>query len=149
MGNNCMTNMTGDNNNVTTTSNNFAIGTQALALTTTSNFNVAIGETALQTDTTGSNNVAIGTISLNQNLTGNCNAAIGDTAYNTTSQFNNSTAIGYSSLPFGSNQVMLGTLNETVYCPNTININGFDTSTELVCYNNFTLISIGNNKFII
>ncbi len=100
---------------------------------------------------TGSNNVGLGNKSLYNTSSGSNNTAIGYNCFNTNftggSTISNSTAIGYNSSPFSSNQIMLGTINETVYCPNKININGIDMSTIFLGYNNYSLTSINNNIY--
>ena len=62
-------------------------------------------------------------------------------------QFLTQTAIGYNANPFSSNQIMLGTINETVYSAGPININGLDMSTIFLGYNNYNLTSINNNIY--
>ena len=63
--------------------------------------------------------------------------------------FNNSTAIGYNSQPTSDNQIMLGTNAETVICPSTVSINGLDTTTQIIGYNNISLINIGSNIIVL
>ena len=100
----------------------------------------------------GSNNCALGNRSLYNTSSGSNNTSIGFNSFNTNaypggSTISNSTAIGYNSNPFASNQIMLGTINETVYCPNKLNINGTDMSNIFLSYNNYTLNSINNNIY--
>ena len=78
-------------------------------------------------NTSGSQNTAIGYQSLFNNTSGINNTALG---YNTfsASTINNSTAIGYDSNPTKSNQVVIGTVSETVYIPGNV---GIQTDTPL------------------
>ena len=44
---------------------------------------------------------------------------------------------------------MLGTNAETVICPSTVSINGLDTTTQIIGYNNISLINIGSNIIVL
>jgi len=110
------------NNN--TQSGNVAIGINTLQSNTSGYNNTAIGSNALKLNTTGYNNTAIGSNSFLTNTSGNNNTIIGFGADILGSSFSNSTAIGYNSKATGSNQIMLGTSSEIVYCPSGILISG-------------------------
>ena len=144
------TNTTGSHNNaignhslrVNTTGNfNTAIGHTALRYNTTGSYNNALGASALFENTTGSNNIANGFESLFNNTTGKHNTAYGHQAGNVNvtgdkntyighganaavdqTALSNSTAIGYDSKITASNQIMLGTADETVEIPGNLNI---------------------------
>ena len=126
-------NTTGQNNSAygyralyknTTGSNNTATSEGALGSNTTGNFNVANGNTALQNNTTGSQNVANGYGSGKINTTGDNNTYLGANADAIVGQtaLSNSTAIGYNAKVTESNQIMLGTVTETVVIPGNLNI---------------------------
>jgi hypothetical protein len=123
-------------------SNNTAYGYRTLRLSTGSN-NTAVGggssstETVLGRNTTGSNNTAVGYVTLTKITTGSNNTAVGQSSgsvalvtgsnntllgsgANTTVDCSNSTALGAGASVTGSNQIVLGTVNESVYIPNKI-----------------------------
>ena len=104
---------------------NVATGYQAL-YKNTGTFNVANGTFALFNNTEGSSNVAIGTNSGLNNTNGDYNTFLGTNTdvSNTTSNFSVSTALGYNAKITASNQIMLGTTNETVVVPNRLNVTG-------------------------
>lgn len=77
------------------TTNDIAIGSNALLTTTTGDNNVAIGSNSLKLATSGSSNIAIGSTALQTLTTGSGNVAIGD-------------SIGLT-LDTGSNNVVIGT----------------------------------------
>lgn len=92
---------------------NTALGNNALFNNTTGANNLAVGYQSLQYNTGGNYNVAIGGFSGNANTTGIYNTFIGSNT-NTSGTYNYSTAIGYNATIYGSNQMVLGTSNETV-----------------------------------
>ena len=130
----------------TTGSSNVAIGNNSLSINTSGGSNTAVGVNSLQANTTGSSNTTIGTGSLNSNTTGGSNTAIGfgaginlsgNSNYNTFLGFNtdvsnngilpysNSTAVGYNAIIDASNEIVLGTSNETIKIPGSyVGING-------------------------
>ena len=130
----------------TTGSSNVAIGNNSLSINTSGGSNTAVGVNSLQANTTGSSNVAIGNNSLSINTTGGSNTAIGfgaginlsgNSNYNTFLGFNtdvsnngilpysNSTAVGYNAIIDASNEIVLGTSNETIKIPGSyVGING-------------------------
>jgi hypothetical protein len=93
-------------NSATTAGNgNTLMGCEAYKLTTTlGNYNTAVGYRAGYTyQSTGANNTLIGSL----------------TDFNGANAFNNSTALGTGAIITGSNQVVLGTTNETTILPST------------------------------
>ena len=109
----------------TTGRDNVAVGMNALDVLTTGAYNIAVGSTALGNLTIGGNNIAIGTNALLKVTTGGYNTAIGHNAY-ALNDFSYSTAIGYNSQPTASNQIMLGTPAETVFCPGLFSVGALD-----------------------
>jgi hypothetical protein len=145
---------------------NIAIGSEAMnniplitpPHTVTGNSNIAIGYQSLQTITSGSKNVAIGENSLGMT---NSDGSIGigynagfmnDGKFNTFLGYNTnisifgatgSTALGQNSIITQSNQIVLGTSAETIFC----NGNGTDASGIVIgltpIYNNTSPSPIG------
>jgi hypothetical protein len=121
----------------TTGTSNVASGYQALLYNSTGSSNVAIGADSLYFNTIGQANTAIGRQALLNNRTGYDNVAMGNNAgidlsgnsYRNTFLgtstnvslsslvYNNSTALGYQAIITASNQIVLGTSNESVYIP--------------------------------
>jgi hypothetical protein len=100
------------------TSNNIGVGDNSILSAVTSGIqNTAFGANTLDLITSGSYNTAFGYGALTNNVSGLYNTAIGYNAFTTGNVINNSTAIGYNSNPTTNNQIVLGTLNETVYIP--------------------------------
>jgi len=101
---------------------NTAIGMGADYYIVNGAYNVSVG-TESGTIIAGSNtsyNTAVGRQSGNS-FRGNYNTALGENAYSVNNGvFNNSTAIGANAQVTASNQVVLGTANESVIIPNTI-----------------------------
>ena len=92
-----------------TSSNNTAVGYQALNVNTTGVQNTALGSGALLKNTTAANNTAVGYQALKLNVTGTWNTAVGSNAlYSNTASYN--TAVGYSALNdnTGSNNTAFG-----------------------------------------
>jgi hypothetical protein len=145
--------------------NNTAVGAFALKVNASGNNNTALGMYAL-TNTSGNNNTAIGTYAdqYTQNTNASNNTAIGYQAYtannntslnpvvnstaiganSTTNGFSNSTAIGYNASSTAANQIMLGTIEETVVMPgnfsmpSTAYMNVFNASFTNVSLNKLT-----------
>jgi hypothetical protein len=104
-------------------SNNMGVGdTSVLSVITSGIQNTAFGVNTLDLNTTGSNNTAIGYGALINNTTGINNTSLGYNAF-AAGGISNSTAVGYNSNPTTNNQVVLGTLNETVYIPGKLAVN--------------------------
>ena len=132
--------------NNTTGSYNVALGNSALNGNTSGIDNTAIGTNTLINNTTGSNNTAIGNNALKNNKNGTYNSALGfgadvDSSANT---WNYSTAVGYNSQITASNQIVLGTINETVYIPGNLNVSG--NLTLGYNYNNLSLFFYANDS---
>ena len=127
--------------NNTTGYNNTATGYKSLQNNTYGYGNTAYGLWTLINNTNGDNNTSIGLFALQYNTTGNYNTAIGHQAgkNNKTNNYNtflgslsdldssanawaNSTAIGYNSKITASNQIVIGTSNETINIPKMSNI---------------------------
>lgn len=111
---------------------NTAIGTAAMCYNTTGNLNTALGSNALETNTIGEENTAVGVQALYSNISGDANTAVGYSALQNTTgsnntalgnsaykngEYSNSTAIGYDTVVTASNQVVLGTIAETLIVP--------------------------------
>lgn len=98
-----------------------AIGNNALTAYNVaggSNFMTAIGYNALGGSTSGIQNTAIGAQSALNVTTSNYCTFIGyNTGQSTTETYNSSTAIGYGARVTGSNQVVIGTTDETHIIP--------------------------------
>ena len=87
-----------------------AVGSAALAATTTGAQNTALGAFALLTNSAGSDNTAVGVSALN-GATGSGNTAVGVNAMTATAGGDNNTALGHSALgtnETGSTNVALG-----------------------------------------
>jgi hypothetical protein len=112
--------------------------------------NVCFGGTIMQSLTTGISNVGVGNNVLGQMITSQQNTALGNLAgirilgdFNTllganTGQavgdaktYSKSTALGYNAVISGSNQVVLGTVLETVICPNILSVASSISSSTL------------------
>jgi hypothetical protein len=111
----------------TTGYHNVAVGHKALYANTTGVQNNAFGYNALIANTTGVNNTAIGVNAGASITTGSNNTCIGANTGITGGTFSNSTAIGYGAVCTTSNQIMLGTSNDTVYVPNKLYFNKSQT----------------------
>jgi hypothetical protein len=115
----------------TTGYSNTAIGFQALINNTSGLRNVALGLRAHNTNTTGSYNVAVGyEAGSNGSFTGNSNNTFLGAYANINGNFNNSTAVGSGAIITESNQIKLGTNNESVYVGTNLLLKGTDTN----CY---------------
>ncbi len=101
--------------------NNCSFGMNSLYLNTTGQYNVGIGASTLSNNTTASNNTAIG-YSAGNDLSGNSynNTFLG-TNTGISGAYNTSTAIGYNSQITANNQIVLGTITETVSIPGQLN----------------------------
>jgi hypothetical protein len=84
---------------------------------TTGSYNIAIGSNSLPNNIIGNNNVAIG-LNAGQGATADSNTSIG-TGTNIGGGVSGSTAIGSGATTTLSNQIMLGTSSNTVYCSGT------------------------------
>ena len=100
--------------NCNTNSSGVAIGCNTMIVNTGVN-NTVLGSNSLVNNTTGKSNVSIGQGNASNNITGSYNTFVGSEC-NTGSNYNNSSCIGYGSIITGSNQVVLGSSSETVFC---------------------------------
>ena len=82
--------------------------------------NTAVGSYGLRYNTTGSYNTAFGGGAGTTNTTGSYNTYLGREADANAATYSNSSAVGSGSTITGSNQVVLGTVNESVIIPNQI-----------------------------
>ena len=122
---------------------NIAIGNTNL-IYSTGNLNIAIGNSILNNCITGTNNIAFGN-GAGYNINGSYNVAIGCGAgHNNNNSYSNSVSLGAFSTVTGNNQIMLGTGNETVYCPNALIVGGVDVMSTLNNTNN-TLNNTNNS----
>jgi len=121
---------------------NVALGYKTLNVNTTGSNNVALGNSVLLANTTGDNNTALGVSALSLNVSGSRNTAIGYNA-DTTGQYDESIAIGYNARIRASNQIVLGTLAETLVIRGGLNYNITTISAD------FTLSTPVNQFYIV
>ena len=116
---------------VSTSGGNIAIstlGASSMSLTTGSN-NHCIGGGCLTSLVSGSNNLVFGSGSGTSLISGSNNVIIGAGTWQTTgSAFNNCTVLGVSAIPTASNQVVLGTVNESVVIKGGLDSNGISNA---------------------
>ena len=112
---------------------NTSIGHNSMANNQGGGKNIAIGEGALFNNISGSNCSAVGYTAGSNNVSGNFCTYLGYNS-NCSSNFNNSTAMGSNSLITSNNQIVLGTVSETVYFRGGMNmsIGSISTSQSLV-----------------
>ena len=104
-------------------SNNCSFG-QGTLLSCLESGNSAFGQFAISSLSNGSNNSGIGYASGKLLYSGSNNTFLGSTAdLISNGSSNNSTAIGYGAKLTGSNQIMIGTIAETVYIPGKLFVN--------------------------
>ena len=103
---------------LTTGFNNLGLGQFALAVLTTGSYNIAVGQDSSYGLFSGSNNISIGTNSGLNNIDGTNNICIGTNTGQATDpsgiSYRNSVAIGANVKYDASNQIVLGTVDETV-----------------------------------
>ena len=99
---------------------NTAIGRVVMEAITNGSNNTACGCQCLPNATSGSWNTCIGQYCGTNIITGQKNTILGSYANVTNDMFTQSTALGYGSHITASNQLMLGTVTETVYIPNAM-----------------------------
>jgi len=92
---------------------NVGVGVHSLLSNNSGGGNVALGCYSLAYNTSGSNNIAIGSWALGKNTTGSYNTAIGDNAGVSSGNLTNATAIGYGAIATASNQVTIGNSDVT------------------------------------
>jgi hypothetical protein len=98
---------------------NISFGANALTNNTAS-YNSAFGDYALSSNYTGYHNTAVGANAGKTNTTGHYNTYVGSDADCIDANYSYSTAIGYGAKITSSNQIVLGTQNETVYFPGNV-----------------------------
>jgi len=113
--------------NLTTGGTNTAIGGyNALPIVTTGSSNSCFGTSTGSVITSGSFNTLIGYATGDGIISGNYNTAIGSYSY-PEGDYSYSTAIGQNAYITGDHQVVLGSSQDTVYCPNALNVTGATT----------------------
>jgi predicted acyltransferase (DUF342 family) len=103
---------------------NTALSTGTLSSLTNGYANTATGYNSMKSATTAYNCTALGYNAGFTNVTGNGNTFLGWNSDCTGTGYSQSTAIGYSSKIFSSNQIVIGTSNETVFIPGRLSISG-------------------------
>jgi len=103
---------------------NIGIGNTIATLMTTGNNNVFIGNGVATSTTSTGNTVAIGTAAGKSNTTGISNTYLGSFTDANAGTYNNSTALGYGATITKSNQIKLGTSNESVDISGNLNVSG-------------------------
>ena len=160
VGNNALSKLTVQSNSVgvgtnalfaNTGSNNTAIGDAVLygqVGSSTGSSNTGVGSGALSSITTGANNVAVGRnagTSGTAITTGSNNTFVGYQAQADGNGYSNSTALGSGAVITASNQVVLGTTNETVVIPRITRF----LSPPVYSRTNTTTQSIGNTSDVL
>ncbi len=103
----------------TTGINNIGIGGNVFSSNTTGKNNIGIGGNVFVANTSGQNNTSIGNDS-GINVLGSNNTMLGsNTGQSDNNIYNNSTAIGYGAIVSSSNQIVIGTTNESLIIPST------------------------------
>ena len=117
---------TGVFTNLTSGDGNVGMGYMSLNKVSTGSSNIGIGLGAARLVNIGQHNVAIGDYAGDTITTGGYNTFIGSGADADTGliDLNNSTAIGYNAKVTASNQIMLGTVSESVVAPGNMDICG-------------------------
>jgi hypothetical protein len=108
---------------------NTIIGQQVMLNATNASFNSCFGIESGMFIETGSSNTLIGFSAGEGIRNGSYNTALGINCYSGV-DFSYSTAIGYGAQPTSSNQIMLGTPQETVVCPGDLQVAGTVTTTS-------------------
>ena len=85
--------------------------------------NTAIGYGAIPSTISAGNNTSIGINSGTGLVVGNANTFLG-AATSSANNVSNSTAVGYNAAITGSNQIVLGTVNETTIIVGDASLNG-------------------------
>ena len=105
--------------------NNIGIGGNIFPSNTTGKNNIGIGGNVFVANTNGQNNIGIGNDS-GTNVQGSNNTMLGsNTGQSDNNIYNNSTAIGYRAIVSANNQIVIGTINDSVKIPcDNFNISG-------------------------
>jgi hypothetical protein len=134
------------NLNSVTSGNNTALGNYCFYSATSGDNLCGIGNSVFYRCIVGRNNSGLGDqagyFMLGSNNT--CIGALSGQSRLDTSVYNNSTAIGFYSIVNASNQIMLGTANETVYIPNALILAGTNILTTISSSINNILPNIYN-----
>ena len=124
--------------------NNIGIGGNIFVSNTTNKNNIGIGGNVFVANTNGQNNTGIGNDS-GINVRGSNNTMLGSNTGQTDNNiYNNSTAIGYGAIVNTSNQIVVGTANESFTIPSTA-ISTNSTTGALVVSGG---IGIGGNVYL-
>lgn len=131
---------------------NVALGAATLYATINGSYSTAIGYHSFESSNAGYN-TGIGSYS-GMNVSGGAsNTMLGAyTGFDVLANYVYSTAIGYTAKVTGSNQVVLGTVTETVICPNAlkvaggITLTGAPTITSTYASSNFILATNSGNS---
>jgi hypothetical protein len=137
---------------LTTGSSNVNVGYSAADSLTTGNQNTSVGVGSATNLTTGANNTSLGWNTCSSITTGNSNTCIG-AGSSQSGNFNNTTALGATTYCLGNNstaigfgagalanQIVLGTVAETVICRNTLQVvNSITSATPATNTNNTTV----------
>jgi len=110
---------------------NISIGSDTMISNKEGNHNTTLGHETGYSNQDGNNNTFIGYHSGYSNVNGNNNTFIG---YNTNSNgnYSNSTAIGYNATVSADNQIVIGTSDDTIKIPGTIEIdNAFNNDVSM------------------
>ena len=110
---------------------NISIGTDSMLNNYDGTHNTTLGHETGYSNQDGNNNTFIGYHSGYSNVNGNNNTFIG---YNTNSngEYSNSTAIGSNATVSANNQIVIGTSNDTIKIPGTIQIdNAFNNDVSM------------------
>ena len=104
--------------------------------------NTGVGNSTLITLTSGNDNVAVGKGAGNAIESGSRNTFLGTNANAGSYNINQSTAIGYGSTTTASNQIVLGTNQETVLIPNILSTQGLMYETVNTCGQSTNALSL-------
>ena len=132
---------------LTTGINNSIFGNFSSPLLKTGSYNVSIGQDTLTDLVSGSYNVGIG-YDAGKKITGSYNVGIGyESGQDITANYTQSVALGYQAKFDSSNQISIGTTNETTVIKGKLNVEKLTTFTlPVVCSATPTLASHLVNK---
>jgi hypothetical protein len=126
---------------LTTGFQNIGMGNAIATSMTTGDNNVFIGNGVATSTTSTGNTVAIGTNAGRTNTTGINNTYLGAFTGANAGAYSNSTAIGYGATITASNQITLGTANETTNIDGNLIVNNTIQTTNLTVSGTTSLIS--------
>jgi hypothetical protein len=132
---------------VTSGINNTIFGNFSSPQLKTGSYNVSIGQDTLTDLVSGSNNIGIG-YDAGKKITGSYNTCIGfESGQDITANYTQSVALGYQAKFDSSNQISIGTTNETTVIKGKLNVEKLSTFTlPVVCSATPTLSSHLVNK---